>query len=137
MADNIKAPQTTKDITGFLPITGSPLSGDKFGLDLGPIDGEVTFAGASVSLLVEEVELNDTNWTEITTSKTTRNALNIQNRSEAEDNGAVNVYFRHVGSGTGRMKLVPDGERQYTIGNVAIYGKTAAGTHKVTVEALA
>jgi len=132
----IKAAETTQVIGEAKPITGSPLAGDKFGLDLGPVTGTLTSSGAQISILVEEVTLTTT-WTELTTSKATRNALNIQNRSIAEDNGAVNVYIRHSNSGTAGMKIVPGGERQYAISDVAIFAKVASGTHDITIEALA
>ena len=102
--------------------------------DLSP-ENEQLIKGARGSLLVEELTLSTT-WQEITTGKTTRNGLNIQNRSSGEDSGLVNIYIRHSGTGTAGMAIYPSGERQYTISNLAVYVKAASGTPTVTIEAL-
>ena len=103
--------------------------------DLSP-ENEQKIVGAAVSLLVEELTLS-TSWQEITTSKTTRAGLNIQNRSASENDGLVDIFIRHSNSGTEGVKIPPDGERQYLLGNVAIYVKAASGTPTITLEAIA
>jgi hypothetical protein len=106
----------------------------------GALEGSFSVIGAQNFIDTQEVQISSTSWTEIILRKSERNALNIQNRSSVlgEEDGVNDIYISgsDLGTVTKGMRIIPAGERQYTISNVEIWVKAKQGTPTITVEAV-
>jgi hypothetical protein len=106
----------------------------------GALEGSFSVIGAQNFIDTQEVQISSTTWTEIVLRKSERNALNIQNRSSVlgEEDGVNDIYISgsDLGTVTKGMRIIPAGERQYTISNVELWAKAKQGTPTITVEAV-
>lgn len=110
-------------------VTGTPITGEKFALDVviaNAIAGSFSPSGLKNGGLHQEITINETTWTQLPAAAlTARNQINIQNFSGSEikinlDNGVGGYIGMRIPNNTERFYQITDA--------IALYAKSEPGS---------